>query len=99
MIKNIKLATKNSLIYSLGNISVKFVGLILIPIYTNTEFLSFDDYGVLAILEAGTQFFIAILGLALIQAYTRWYWDDEFKEKQKSIFFTLISSKNFSKLS
>lgn len=90
MIENIKLATKNSLIYGLGNISVKLVGLILIPIYTNTEFLSFDDYGVLAILEAGTQFFIAILGLALIQAYTRWYWDEEFKENKKSIFFTLI---------
>ena len=54
MIENIKLVTKNSLIYSLGNISIKLVGLILIPIYTNTEFLSFDDYGILAILEAST---------------------------------------------
>jgi len=91
MIENIKLATKNSLIYSFGNISVKFLGLILIPIYTNTEFLSFDDYGVLAILEASSQFIIAILGLALMQAYTRWYWDEKFKEKQKSIFFSIIT--------
>lgn len=91
MIENIKLVTKNSLIYSLGNISVKLVGLILIPIYTNTEFLSFNDYGVLAILEASTQFFIAILGLALIQAFVRWYWDEDFKGRQKSIFFSLIT--------
>ena len=91
MIENIKLVTKNSLIYSLGNISVKLVGLILIPIYTNTKFLSFDDYGVLAILEASTQFFVAILGLALTQAYTRWFWDEGFKGRQKSIFFSVIT--------
>jgi len=31
-----------------------------------------------------------LLGLALIQAFTRWYWDQEYIERQKSIFFTLL---------
>ena len=91
MLKDIKSTVKNSLVYGLGNISVKLVGLVLIPIYTNPIYLSMDDYGVLAILEAGTQFFIAILGLALIQAFIRWYWDEKFKKNQKSILFTLVA--------
>ena len=91
MLSNIKFTIRNSLVYSLGNLSVKLVGLVLIPIYTNPQFLSFSDYGVLGVMEATTQIIIALLGLALTQAFTRWYWDKEYSKKQKTIFFTLLS--------
>ncbi|GAI72020.1 unnamed protein product [marine sediment metagenome] len=91
MLKNIRSAVRNSLIYGLGNLSVKLVGLILIPIYTDPKYLSINDYGVLGVVEATSQVIIAILGLALAQALTRWYWDQSFSDKQKSMFFTLLT--------
>ena len=52
MLDQIKSTSKNSIVYGLGNVSVKLVGLILIPIYTDPAYLSFDDYGILGILES-----------------------------------------------
>jgi len=47
MLKDVKSTIKNALVYGLGNVSVKLVGLVLIPVYTNPVYLSMDDYGVL----------------------------------------------------
>ncbi len=89
MLNIIKSSIKNSLIYGLGNIAIKLVGLVLIPIYTDPKYLSTSDYGVLGILEVSSQFFVALFGLALVQALTRWYWDKKYVNSQKSIFFTI----------
>lgn len=91
MIDIIKSTVKNSLIYGIGNVAIKLVGLVLIPIYTDPRYLSTVDYGALGILEASSQFLVALLGLALVQALTRWYWDKKYNDKQKSIFFTVLS--------
>lgn len=91
MLELIKKSLKDSLIYGLGNISVKLVGLVLIPIYTDTKYISIDDFGVLGVIEVTASVLVAVLGLALYQAFFRWYWDQEFSEKQKSIFFTVLS--------
>jgi len=64
----------------LGNLSIKLVGLILIPIYTDPQYLTINDYGVLGIMEASAQILVAIIDVALIQALTRWYWDSEMKK-------------------
>jgi len=88
MLKNIKSVLKNSLIYSIGNISSKIIGLILLPLYAKK--LTISEYGILGILEVSSQFLISIFGLALYQAFFRWYWDKNFIDKQKSIFFTTI---------
>jgi O-antigen/teichoic acid export membrane protein len=90
MLANLKLTIKNSLIYGLGNVSLKITGLILIPIYTNTKFLSLEDYGILGMLEILAQLSVAIIELSLNQSLTRWYWDPDQKKKQKSMFFTVI---------
>ena len=90
MLEIIKKASKDSVIYGLGNVSIKLVGLILIPFYTDPRYLSIADYGVLGIMEACSQILVAIIDLALIQAITRWYWDSEFAEKKKSMFFTVL---------
>ncbi len=90
MLNHLRLSVKNSLIYSLGNISLRIAGLILIPLYTNTKYLSLEDYGILGMLEIVAQLAIAVMELSLTQAFTRWYWDPDFSKKQKSMFFTVV---------
>jgi O-antigen/teichoic acid export membrane protein len=41
-------------------------------------------------LEILAQLSIALIELSLTQAFTRWYWDHDFKKKQKSMFFTIL---------
>jgi len=88
MLSNIKLTLKTTIIYSLGNLSSKLVGFILIPLYTSH--LATQEYGIYGILEAISQISIALLGLGLYTAFYRWYWDKEFADKKKSMFFTVI---------
>lgn len=90
MLKNIKTATRDSIIYGFGNLSIKLVGLILIPIYTNTKYLSFEDFGMLGLLETTSFLISAILGLSLAQGLTRWYWDSQYRDKQKPIVYSIL---------
>jgi O-antigen/teichoic acid export membrane protein len=90
MLKILKSATKNSLIYGMGNLSIKLVGLVLIPIYTNTDYLSVSEFGALGLLDISSQFLSAVLGFSLTQGLTRWYWDPKYSGKQKTIFFTAL---------
>ncbi len=88
MLSKLKDTVKQTAIYSIGNISSKLVGFILIPIYTKQ--MSVEEFGVLSILEISSQILIAFLGLSMHQGLTRWYWDIKDKEKQNSIFFTIL---------
>jgi O-antigen/teichoic acid export membrane protein len=88
LLNNLKSTVKNSIIYSLGNITTKIIGLVLLPIYT--KHLTVTDYGILGIVEITSQLLIAVFGLSLYRAFNRWYWDKEFKNKQRSIFFTSL---------
>jgi O-antigen/teichoic acid export membrane protein len=58
----------------------------LLPLYA--KHLTISDYGILGIIEVSTQLLTTVFGLSLYQAFFRWYWDNEFIDKQKSIFFT-----------
>ncbi|TAL72173.1 MAG: hypothetical protein EPN88_05135, partial [Bacteroidetes bacterium] len=87
MLKSIKISFRDTIIYGLGNIAVKVVGLILIPLYTDPKFFSIDEFGVLGILEISGLVLTAVLASALPQSLTRWYWDKEYKANQKGIFF------------
>ena len=88
MIENIKSTLKNSFIYSLGSISTKLAGLILIPLYT--DYLTVSEYGILALLEISSQLIIAVFSMKINSALFRWYWEEEYRNKQKSIFFTTL---------
>ena len=90
MLNNIKIATKDTFIYSLGNISTKVVGLILLPLYTDV--LTVEEYGVLGTVEITLQVLITAFSLSLYQALNRWYWDNNYRNKQNSIFFTILVS-------
>lgn len=87
MLKSVKISLKDTLVYSFGNIAVKFVGFLLIPLYTDPKYFSVDDFGVLGILEICALLLTALMASALPQSLVRWYWDDQFRDRQKGIFF------------
>jgi O-antigen/teichoic acid export membrane protein len=90
--EKLKHTFKQTAIYSLGNISTKLIGLILLPLYTNPEHLSISDYGVWTILEITSQIMIGVLALNLPIAMLRWSSAEKNNEKTKSIIFTTILS-------
>lgn len=87
MLKSIKSSFRDTLIYGFGNVAVKVVGLILIPIYTNPHYFSVDDFGVLGIMEISALVLTAFMASALPQSLTRWFWDKDYRGNQKGIFF------------
>ena len=92
MLKSIKISFKDTIIYGLGNVAVKIVGLILIPLFTNPKFFSTDEFGVMGILEISGLILTAMLASGLPQSLTRWFWDTDHRNNQKGIFFMSIST-------
>lgn len=88
MLSKVKVAVKDSFIYSLGNVTTKLIGLVLLPIYTKE--LTVEQYGILGTLEITLQVLVAFFSFALYQAFNRWYWDKEYRDKQQSLFFTTL---------
>lgn len=88
MFKDIKSTTINSIIYGLGNMSIKLIGFILLPFYT--KHFSLQEYGVLGTTEVFAQLIVLLLGFSLGSAYVRWYYDKEIEGKQKSLLFTIM---------
>ncbi len=87
MLKIIKISVKDTLVYSFGNISVKIIGLFLIPLYTDPEYFTVDQFGVLGMMEITGLVLAAFLASTVPQSLTRWYWDREHTDNQKGIFF------------
>lgn len=90
MLNTFKSVAKGTVIYGFANVSIKLLGIILIPIYTNYKYLSKADFGVLGVLDITYQMVIIVLGLSLYQSFARWYYDPEHKAAQKSMYFTVI---------
>jgi O-antigen/teichoic acid export membrane protein len=81
---------KHTVVYSIGNLSAKLIGLLLLPLYTSK--LTTADYGILGILEIIGQFLIVVLGLNLYSAMIRWCSEDANCGKQKNIIFSVFAS-------
>ncbi|MFZ1292133.1 MAG: oligosaccharide flippase family protein [Melioribacteraceae bacterium] len=90
MFAKLKITFKHTLIYSLGNISSKIAGLILLPLYTNTNIFSTEDFGLLVLLEITSQIFVAVFALELGRSVLRWCAEEINIEIQKSIIFTSL---------
>lgn len=88
MFNKLKLVAKHSLIYGLGNILNRIVGLILLPLYTDK--LTTAEYGGVGIAEVTSQVIITFFGFSLYRALERFYWDKHYADKKKSIFFTVF---------
>jgi O-antigen/teichoic acid export membrane protein len=89
MLPVLKSTLKNTFIYSIGTFSSRLAGFILIPLYT--AHFSIEEYGMMGIMDVSAQILIAILGFSLYNAYFRWYWDEKYVSRQKSILFTILS--------
>ena len=87
MLKSVKVSLKDSLIYGFGNIAVKVIGFVLIPLYTDPKYFSVDDFGIIALLDISGLILISMMASGLPQSLTRWYWDKDYRDKQKGIFF------------
>jgi len=90
MLNKLKQTAKQSIVYSLGNISLKLIGFILLPLYTG--YLSTDEYGVFAILEITGAIIVAVLSFRLSTAMMRWCANEKSLRKIKSIIFTTYTT-------
>jgi len=88
MLEKFKNTFKHTAIYSIGNLSTKLIGLILLPIYTSK--LTTADYGVLAYMETTSLFLISILSFGLPTGILRYCAADK-KEQDKEIIFTVFT--------
>lgn len=90
MLNTVRSSLKNSLIYGLGNIAVKVIGFLLIPLYTDPKYFTIDDFGIMGLLDISGLVLIAFMGSSLPQSLTRWYWDKDHLNNQKGIFFMTL---------
>jgi O-antigen/teichoic acid export membrane protein len=88
MLKNLFYAAKNTFIYSLGNLSVKLIGVFLLPIYLKE--LSTAEYGILAVLEVTSQLIVDMSSLNLPVAMLRWGAAENDLVNRKKIVFTAL---------
>lgn len=93
MFNQLKNTFKQTIIYSLGNLSSKVIGFILLPLYTG--YLSLSEYGVLAILEATSQILIGIFGFNLTTSMMRWCASEKLINEQKRIISSTLFSSTF----
>jgi len=90
MLADLKNTVKQTSIYSVGNLSSKLIGFILLPLYTS--YLTTAEYGILAIIEASGQILIGIFAFSLPTAMLRWCATEKEEQQQKSIVFTTLIS-------
>lgn len=88
MLIDIKNTIKQSAIYGLSRISLKFVSFILTPIIS--VYFSVGEYGILDRFERFWQIIFAISLFGMETALLRWYTLTEDKEKKRSLIFTIL---------
>lgn len=92
MLGSIKSTFKDSVIYGFGNIAVKLVGLVLIPIYTDKKYFTTEEFGIMGMLDISGLVLLSLLAFTFPQSFTRWFWDKEHRDNQKGIFFITFLS-------
>lgn len=92
MLSSIKASIKDSFIFGFGNVAVKVIGLVLIPLYTNPKYFSVDDFGWIGLLDISGLVIISLLASSLPQSLTRWYWAKGQENNQEGIFFMSFTS-------
>jgi len=85
MLNKLKDTAKHTFIYSLGNLSTKIIGLLLLPLYTAK--LTLLDYGRFTILETTSMFLTMVLGLRIVSSIMRGRAETEDRNEQGKILF------------
>ena len=88
MLKDLRYTAKHIVIYSIGNLSTKLIGFILLPLYT--DHLTTSEYGMLALLEVTSFMLIAMVGMRMSTAMMRWGSAEKTGSRQGSIAFTVF---------
>lgn len=81
---------RDTIVYGVGGLSTKLVGLVLVPMYT--EYFSIELFGAMGILDVTLMAFVAIFGFQLYFGFFRYYWDKQSEGKRDSLFFTVLLS-------
>ena len=89
MLNNFKKTFRHSAIYSFGNLSIKAIGLVLLPLYTSH--LTTDDYGALTLLEITSTIIVAVFSFKLSTSMMRWCSVEKDELQRKKIVFTTFS--------
>lgn len=87
MLNNVKHTFRHTLIYSLGNISTKLIGVILLPLYFQK--ITPHDYGIFGILEATIFLLTQGLAMGLPNAVMRFLNIEKYQDHKNTTFFTL----------
>jgi O-antigen/teichoic acid export membrane protein len=87
MLAQLKMAYRDSLIYSAGNLANKVVGFILLPLYTS--YFDLAEFGVLGLIEPVVSLLLIVFSMGLNPAFIRWYSTTEEKEERGEIFFNV----------
>lgn len=90
LLGELKSLTKHGAIYSFGGVVGKFVGFLMIPLYTH--YLSPADYGTLELLDLS----VALFGLAVMMwmnaAIIRYYYEYEDQKNRNEVISTVLIS-------
>jgi O-antigen/teichoic acid export membrane protein len=81
--------------YQVADVVSKLMAVLLLPVYT--RYISRSGYGVVELLANGVIFISIMVRLGIIEAFLRYYFSDENKERRdtlarKAIFFLLIAT-------
>ncbi len=90
MLNKLKHTFKHTFIYSIGNVSLKLIGIVLLPLYTTH--LDSAEYGAYAILEVTSMIIVSVLSFRLSTAMMRWWAGTKDNHDRKSIVFTSFIS-------
>lgn len=89
---NIRTLGKDTLVYGLGSVFKKFIGVILLPFYTRA--LSPSDYGILDTLATVIFFISAIIGLGLEGGTGRYFFIAETDVEKGKVLYTSVMIRN-----
>jgi O-antigen/teichoic acid export membrane protein len=92
MLNSLKASIKDSFIFGFGNVAVKVIGLVLLPLYTNTDYFTADDFGRIGLLDISGLVMMSVFTSFLPQSLTRWYWAKDNLLSQKQLFFMTFVS-------
>ena len=90
MLNKLKHTFKHTVIYGIGNVSLKLIGIVLLPLYTTH--LGSSEYGAYAILEVTSMILVSVLSFRLSTAMMRWWAGTKDYYNRKSIVFTSFIS-------
>ena len=89
---DIKTLGKDTLIYGLGSVLQKFIGVLLLPFYTRA--LSPAEYGILDTLATLTFFISVIFGFGLEGATGRYFFIADNETEKGRVLYTSVIIKN-----